>query len=135
MASFHEVFSAGWVSNDGLEEPGTEPAERRKRVRTTVHWPVLFFPNEISTEGIESITVNLSSEGFYCLSRTLFTAGETLFCTLRVPSHDAGGHERDRILECRVCVKRAEPSANEGMFGVACEIIDYHFLGSQNGQA
>ena len=118
-----------------MESSAVAPAERRKRVRTTVHWPVLLFPNELSTEGVESITVNLSSEGFYCLSRRLFTAGQTLFCTLRVPSHFAGGQDRAWILECRVCVKRSEPSDTEGMFGLACEIVDYRFIASQNNPA
>jgi hypothetical protein len=105
-------------------------AERRKRVRTTVHWPLLIFRSD-AAEGIESTTLNLSSTGFFCLSRMSFDPGESLFCTLRVPSHDPEGRERLWILECRVRVRRAEPAAGDGLFGVACELEDYRLLASQ----
>jgi hypothetical protein len=106
---------------------GAFRSERRKRVRTTVHWPVLFFRNEVA-EAIESTTQDLSSSGFYCLSRTLFVPGELLFCTLKVPSYEPLGQERARILECRARVMRAEPVSLEGFFGIACQIEDYRFL-------
>jgi len=103
--------------------------ERRKRVRTTVHWPVVIFRSD-SAEGIESTTLNLSSTGFFCLSQLSFDPGESLFCTLRVPSHDPEGRERLWILECRVRVRRAEPAASDGLYGLACEMEDYRLLSS-----
>ena len=96
-----------------------------------VHWPVLFFRNH-AADGIESTTLNLSSTGFFCFSQTPFVAGESLFCTLRIPAHDPEGKERLWILECRARVKRAEPVAPEGLFGVACEFEDYRLLSSHS---
>lgn len=131
MSNFQEAVSSDLVPHDAVAADHRYHQEKRKRVRTTVHWPVLFFRNH-SADGIESTTLNLSSTGFYCLSGMLFAAGESLFCTLRVPSYDPAGNERIWILECRVRVKRAEPVALEGVFGVACEIEDYRFTASHH---
>lgn len=95
-----------------------------------VHWPVVFFHNHAGA-AIETTTQNLSSCGFYCLSRTPLAAGEFLFCTLRVPSHEASSRKSVRVLECRVRVTRAEPALIEGFFGIACQIEDYRFLAPQ----
>jgi len=130
MSDFHEVVPFGLAQHDAVATDRVSHAERRKRTRTTVHWPILFFRKHLA-EGIESTTLNLSSGGFYCLSRTLFAVGESLFCTLRVRSHDPGGKERIWNLQCQVRVKRAEPASLEGLFGVACEIEDYQFTASR----
>lgn len=129
MSDFQEVVPSGFAPNGAVATDRAYHAERRKRMRTTVHWPILFFREHLA-EGIESTTLNLSSSGFYCLSRTLFAVGESLFCTLRVRSHDPGGKERIWNLQCQVRVKRAEPASLDGLFGVACEIEDYQFTAS-----
>lgn len=128
MSNFQEFVFA---SSDTIAAERAYHPERRKRVRTTVHWPILIFRND-ATDGIESTTHNLSSTGFFCFSHTRFDSGESLFCTLRIPSHDPEGKERLWILECRVRVKRAEPSAREGLYGVACEFEDYRLLTSHH---
>ena len=94
-------------------------------MRTTLHWPVLFFRNG-SGEAVETVTQNLSSSGFYCHSRVPITPGESLHCTLTIPPHDPCGHERARVLECRVRVTRVDPGIAENTFGIACQIQDYH---------
>jgi c-di-GMP-binding flagellar brake protein YcgR len=119
MSNFEQVVFA---PNDVVPPESFSYQERRKRVRTTVHWPILFFRNDAS-DGIESTTQNLSSTGFYCLSQTRFDLGESLFCTLRIPSHDPEAKDRLWILECRVRVTRSEP--RENLYGVACEFEDY----------
>jgi hypothetical protein len=107
------------------------PRERRKRVRTTVHWPILIFRNE-ATDGIESTTHNLSSTGFFCFSRKPLDTEETVFCTFRIPAYDPQGRERLWIMECRARVKRVEKAIHEGLFGLACEFVDYRLLASQH---
>ena len=42
--------------------------ERRKRKRVAVHWLVRLF-EPMGNKSVKSTTENLSSEGFYCLSR------------------------------------------------------------------
>jgi len=106
--------------------------ERRKRARTMVHWPVLFF-RDTAGEAIESITRNLSSGGFYCLSRVPFACGEPLICALKVPAHDPMGADRILALECRVRVLRCELTGADGFFGIACRIEDYRAIAEAHG--
>jgi hypothetical protein len=98
--------------------------ERRKRVRVKVRWPLLLFRDD-AAEAIESVTQDLSSMGFYCLSPKPFAAGESLVCALKVPMYDPIGEERTIAVECRVRVVRTEETGDGG-FGIACQIEDYH---------
>ena len=99
--------------------------ERRERIRAPLHWHILLFRNQ-AAEAIESLTRDLSSSGFFCLTKTPLTPGEVLTCTLRVPTHDPNGKHLERSLECRARVVRVQAQP-EGTFGVACQIEDYHF--------
>jgi hypothetical protein len=129
-----EVFS-GFASATGSSLDLSEVAttlpvvrpERRIRVRTMVHWPVLFFRNGAG-EAIESVTQNLSSSGFYCHLRMPIASGEFLRCVLKIPSHDLSGYAKPRVLECRVRVTRVEPSLTDDTFGIGFHIQDYHMM-------
>jgi PilZ domain len=101
--------------------------ERRTRFRTSVHCPVLVFQNG-SREAIESLTENLSSNGFYFHSNIPLTPGESLICAIKFPSHNPTGDQRPRILECRVQIKRVETANGNGSFGIACQIQDYRLI-------
>jgi hypothetical protein len=101
--------------------------DRRRRARTTVHWQVQFFRKH-TLEAVESLTENLSSEGFYCHSNIPFATGELLMCTLRLPRHDAGGRGPDCRLECEIRVMRVEPG--DEFYGVACRIEEYRVIQS-----
>ena len=128
MSNFPEFVLA---SSDTLAAERAFHPERRKRVRTTVHWPILIFRNE-ATDGIESTTYNLSSTGFFCFLHRPLDTGETIFCTFRIPAYDPQGKERLWILECRARVKRVEGGVHEGLFGLACEFEDYRLLSSHH---
>jgi hypothetical protein len=104
--------------------------ERRRRARTTVHWPVLLFHDK-HDEAIETLTEDLSSDGFFCMSRKVLLPGETLACAIRVPSYSPAADESGRLLECRVRVVRSGPGNSEGNFGIAFRIEDYRFVGSR----
>jgi hypothetical protein len=104
-------------------------SERRKRVRTKVHWPLSLFRNQ-GTEAVESLTQDLSSNGFYCLSNVRFLPDELLTCALRIPTHDPSGRHLERSLGCRARVLRVEPhETDEGIYGVACQIEDWWVSG------
>ena len=103
-------------------------AERRGRARVRVHWPILLFPNQVGEDAVQTITQNLSSHGFYCLSRRPFTVGELLLCTLQIPTNGLGAGESH--LECQVRVVRVENNASEGQYGIACRMEDYRFAPS-----
>ena len=115
----------------GLSEPAELenplPPERRKRTRNSLHWSVLLFRNN-GTEAVESLTRDLSSSGFYCVTRIAFTPGERLICTLSIPTHDPNGTQLERRLECKARVLRVEPQGADGAFGLACQIEDYRFI-------
>ena len=100
--------------------------ERRKRVRAKVHWHVLLF-RDGAGEAIESLTQDLSSTGFYCLSPTPFASGDCLICALEVPMHDPTGSECALALQCRVRIVRSESLADRELCGIACQIEDYGF--------
>src|SRR5258708_7640054 len=96
-------------------------SERRKRARNQLHWSLLLFRNQ-AADAVESLTRDLSSSGFYCITGVAFTPGERLICTLRVPTHDPNGKLLEQRLECKVRVVRVEPQGAEGMFGLAVHI-------------
>ena len=115
----------------GVNHPGDFPVpanggERRNRVRAQVHWPVIFVRGN-GTEAVETITENVTSEGFYCLSSSAFVEGEQLDCILKLPPHDPAGREQVLCLECKVRVARVERLNAQGTFGIACQIEDYRF--------
>lgn len=103
--------------------------ERRGRVRTKLHWSLLF--RDRHGETMESTTENLSSQGFYCLCQTPVACGEVLLCWVTVPSHDPSGNKGQMVLECDVRVVRTEASPTGGRFGVACRIEDYRFASTE----
>jgi hypothetical protein len=100
-----------------------QPLERRSSVRTKVHWPVLL--RYRSSESVESVTENLSKQGFYCLSQVPIPPDEPLLCWLILPTHDPTGKRTSVVLECDVRVVRSDPGVRDGLFGLACRIDDY----------
>jgi PilZ domain len=102
------------------------PAERRRSGRVSVHWPISLFPNQIGEDAVQTITENLSSQGFYCLSRKPFTVGEVLLCTLQIPMNDFGVGASH--LECQVRVVRVEKDASADQYGIGCRMEDYRLI-------
>jgi hypothetical protein len=100
-------------------------ADRRRQLRTPLHWPVVLF-RELGGEAIGSLTRDLSSCGFSCSVPSPFLIGEILNCSMKIPTHEPNGKGSERNLECRVRVVRVN-AAEEGGFDVACLIEDYHF--------
>jgi len=100
--------------------------ERRKRKRVAVHWRVRLF-EPMGNKSVKSTTENLSSEGFYCLSRRTFNIGERLRCEIVIPEA-ALGFDDPIVLECQVTVRRVEHL--ESWFGLGCHIEDYSVVQS-----
>ena len=98
--------------------------ERRKRKRVALHWPVRFF-RQPATQSVDSVTDNLSSDGFYCAVKEPFQVGDRLKCVIR-----CGGSLDDLEsavrLECHVRVMRVEDLYSG--FGLGCHIDDYALL-------
>ena len=86
-----------------------------------LRWPVRL----VRTKGapaVETVTENLSLDGFYCLSDEPFQVGDLLECVLALPALDIGYHEKPVRLRCRVKVIRVERAGPR--FGLACKIED-----------
>lgn len=99
--------------------------ERRKRKRISLHWPVRLFRNP-GNASVESTTENLTSNGFYCVSKEPFELGEQLECVIAIPAGSFGYSEAPIRLQCRVRVMRVE-NQRDG-FGLGCSIEDYDLL-------
>ena len=96
--------------------------DRRKRKRVPVQWPVQLL-GQAGTRQAEATTENLSSEGFYCISRKAFNLGERLECEIALPAESVDSSEATVRIQCHVTVKRVE-RLNRG-FGLGCHIEDY----------
>jgi hypothetical protein len=100
--------------------------ERRRRVRTPLHLPVIFFASEYRA-AVETTTQDLSSGGFYCISPVPFPVNEVASCYIKIPIYQLDRSEQMLALKCRLRVVRVE-LLGEANYGVGCEIEDYCFL-------
>ena len=121
-----ELFTA-YAGRANVADVERTTTDRRARARINVHWPVRLF-RTTPPETVETITQNLSSRGFYCYAKNPLSVGEVLSCTIRIPAHDPGGKEMNRLLDCTVRITRVEETQEEGMFGIACRLEDYHVV-------
>src|SRR6476659_6231255 len=96
--------------------------ERRKRKRVALHWPIRLFRSQTAAS-VESTTENLTSNGFYCVSREPFELGERLECIIAIPAGSFSSKGSAICLQCRVRVTRVE-NQSDG-FGLGCYIEDY----------
>ncbi len=106
------------------------PPDRRRRYRARVHWPVQFERPEGSDLWI-SETQDLSSDGFYCRSKAVFSEGELVDCTLEVPTHRRQASGETLRVRCKVRIVRVDEPDSQGFRGIACRIEEYHFPSAQ----
>lgn len=113
----------------GKDHAAADPqrSERRRRYRMPVRWSVTLWKPDAS-RAVETVTQNISSSGFYCLSPIPFTPGEVVRCAISVPAHSPRDDRRPIGLDCFARVVRAEATSNR-MFGIACRIEEYHLAG------
>jgi hypothetical protein len=102
----------------------TPVAERRKRPRAALHCALLI-TRSAHGQPLETTTVNVSSEGFYCLLSEAVTAGERVECTIRIPARSQDRSDVWLCLQCRAQVLRVDQYGVPGMVGVAFHIEDY----------
>ena len=104
--------------------------ERRRRMRVRVHWPICFWGGRL-TDPIETVTRDLSSDGFSCLSRIALLPGEILRCHIKIPQYRRQGPEQLRLLDCRVRVVRVDPVDpvdRDGIFEIGCRLEAYRLI-------
>jgi len=100
-----------------------EHRERRRRLRADVHWAVRLVRHP-SRAPIESVTGNLSSEGFYCRCDESFVPGEFLECLILVPTQARSARQECLGLHCLVQVVRVEAPV-AGRCGIGFHIENY----------
>ncbi|MBM3774268.1 MAG: hypothetical protein FJW37_03810 [Acidobacteria bacterium] len=71
--------------------------------------------------------INLSGQGVYWISKSTFTPGERLHCSIRVPQPGFGPAECAALLECEVVVVRLEDTP--AGFGVGGRIEKFRYRG------
>ena len=101
--------------------------ERRKRIRTRLHWPVEVF-GVSTTAVIQTATRDISSIGFYCGSPVLFAPGERIVCILTAPAYHPDAISSVLLLECKVRIVRVEPADEHGAYGLGCQIHEYRVV-------
>jgi hypothetical protein len=102
----------------------TATSDRRKMTRHGLRCRVLFFRQSVDPAA-EGVTQNVSSMGFYCLSRIALDVGESLACLLTMPFGQTATDE-SLTLECLVRVVRRDNARDDGWFGIGCRIESYH---------
>jgi len=101
-------------------------SDRRCRVRVALSLPV-YLLRDTDIHPVESKTINVSSEGFYCLVGQPFSPGEALTCVISVPACDQEDPEYFISLECHSRVLRIE-RVDDDAYGMACCIEDYKVI-------
>ena len=110
----------------GLEEISERmlTMERRKHFRAQVHWPVVF-TGSAAEDSVRTVTKDLSNKGFYCIANAHFSLGETVECTLIVPTRNPSERQPVLPLACKVRVVRMEKIAEGALYGFGFQIEDY----------
>lgn len=102
--------------------------ERRTRTRLRLRLPVLFLRPE-DDGPVQTETVDISNNGFYCITPYPFAPGEHLACMIGVPIRSGATLEaKDKLyLQAQVEVVRIAVNGGNG-FGVGCRISEYRVL-------
>lgn len=94
--------------------------DRRRRPRIPAHWPV-YLVRESDSHPLETVTKDLSSEGFSCYVPEPVPPGQFLECALIIPSH---AKSADHLcLKGRVQVIRLETVGD--LYEIGCRLHDY----------
>jgi hypothetical protein len=125
-----EPFPEYSVLKPSVEVEMPVQRDRRRRLRADVRWAVSIRRHSSRTP-IESITDNLSSEGFYCVCDEPFFPGEFLECMILAPTHTRNGLRECLGLRCLVQVVRVESLAASGRCAIGCHIEDYRVVPSE----
>ncbi len=94
--------------------------DRRKRRRVPLQWPVQLLRQDPG-QTISTTTLNLSSDGFYCVSPEPVDAGEVLRCSITIPEDNG----TSLSVWCRVRIVRVEIDPHTLTYGVGCQILQF----------
>lgn len=120
------------VNTDGMEEAcepisGLESGrDRRWRPRLRLALPLVLFRSG-ETGRIETETVDVSCDSFYCVLNHRFSPDDRLECELTIPGDKLGSAppEDALCLCCRLRVVRVVENGPQLGYGMACQFEDY----------
>jgi hypothetical protein len=95
--------------------------ERRRRPRLRLQLPVTLHSG--SAEALNTVTRDISSEGFLCITARAFHPGEGAVCVIDCPSN--APDERPIQIQCCVRILRCELESDTGLYRTACYIKSY----------
>lgn len=104
----------------------TSATDRRRRPRLPLAWSVHLL-RSTGAHHLETKTKNVSSEGFYCSVHEPFVTGESIRCTVFIPTRNTEHPEECIFLECQAKVVRVDAMA-PNQYGVACHIENYKMV-------
>lgn len=113
-------------STDTAETFNVRIADRRKRRRLAVQWPVRMW--RMHKQVLDTYTVNVSSSGFYCVCSQPLSPGETLIAVLEIPGPGGDREFQKVVLRCGVLVLRIETLTHSCNCGIAFRILNYSVL-------
>jgi hypothetical protein len=97
-------------------------AERRRRRRVRLHWPLSILKGQPRARILATVTEDLSSCGFCCVVDEPLAVGESVPCVLGfAPKQDPQGSQGLRCQAQVVWVRVTE----DGRFGMGCRIDEY----------
>jgi hypothetical protein len=105
--------------------------ERRRRERFRAQWRVRFW--KPSGEAVEALTVDVSSDGFYCRCSQQFSEDDRLSAILEIPGAGADADLHKLALSCEVQVLRVKTLAGGREWGLAVRILDYSVAAPPRG--
>lgn len=109
-----------------LDDGGFAPkTDQRSRNRVKLSWTVHFFCN--GGDPLEGRTHNVSCEGFLCAVPQGLRTGESIHCTIVIPTFNSECHGTSIALNCRAKVVRME-CLETGAYNVACHIEAYDVI-------
>jgi len=101
-----------------------EAPERRRRPRLMLAYPLRLFRIGNGSQ-VETQTVNISCEGFFCITKSYFSPREKLDCELVLIGGNDQPADEAIVLRCRAEVVRVVRENEHSAFGLGCRVADY----------
>lgn len=103
-------------------------ADRRRRDRLPLELKV-YLLRSTDAHSIESRTIDVNCNGFYCRVQEPFLTGECIRCTIAVPTVGRPRGEHHVMVECEATVVRVDH--HDGQYGLGCRIDNYNIVPSR----
>jgi hypothetical protein len=101
--------------------------ERRRTARVPLHWKVNLSGDGSGSQS-QTVTRDISCDGFYCLVDQCFRPGDPIECDIAVPTHRPSNRDEVAYLRCHARAVRVELTGGSPGYGLACRIMNYRLV-------